>query len=43
MVINGMEWTARSLEDEVKIAEGAVVIINKISGVKLIVSKMKEG
>ena len=43
VVINGMEWTARSLEDEVKIAEGAVVIINKISGVKLIVSKMKEG
>ena len=43
VVINGMEWTARSLEDEVTIAEGAVVIINKISGVKLIVSKMKEG
>ena len=43
VVINGMEWTARSLEDEVKIAEGAVVIINKINGVKLIVSKMKEG
>ena len=41
-VINGMEWTARSAQDDVKIPEGAIVVIEKISGVKLIVSEVRD-
>ena len=36
IVTNGMEWTARSLDDSV-IEEGAVVTIEKIEGVKVFV------
>lgn len=42
IVTNGMEWTARSLDDSV-IEEGAVVTIEKIEGVKAIVKMKKEG
>lgn len=42
IVTNGMEWTARSLDDS-KIEEGAVVVIEKIEGVKAIVKIRKEG
>lgn len=42
IVTNGMEWTARSLDDS-KIEEGAVVVIEKIEGVKAIVRIRKEG
>ena len=41
--VNGMEWTARSADDDVVIPEGTVVTILKISGVKLIVEEKKEG
>ena len=40
--LGGMEWTARSVSDDVTIAEGAVVTIVAISGVKLIVEERKE-
>lgn len=36
--LNGMEWTARSKNDEV-IEENEEVIVEEISGVKLVVSK----
>lgn len=39
--LNGMEWTARS-EDGSKLLQGEKVMVQKISGVKLIVTKCKE-
>lgn len=42
IITNGMEWTARSLDDSL-IEEGAVVVIDKIEGVKAIVKIRKEG
>ena len=36
--INGLEWTARSKDDSI-IEDGSEVVIESISGVKLIVSK----
>ena len=38
-VVNGLEWTARTDDDKVKIAEGKTVVIERISGVKLIVKE----
>ena len=40
--INGMEWTARAVNDDIIIPEGYVAKIVEISGVKLIVEKMDE-
>jgi len=42
IITEGMEWTARSLDSAV-IEEGTVVTIEKIEGVKAIVSIRKEG
>ena len=42
IVTEGMEWTARSLDSTV-IEEGSVVTIEKIEGVKAIVSMRNEG
>ena len=42
VTVSGMEWSARSVSDDVQIAEGAVVTIVAISGVKLIVEERKE-
>lgn len=42
VTVSGMEWTARSVSDDVTIAEGAVVTVVAISGVKLIVEERKE-
>lgn len=39
ITIQGKEWTARTMADDVTIAEGEVVIIRAIDGVKLIVEK----
>lgn len=41
--IGDVEWMARTDSDVQKIPVNAVVIINKISGVKLIVEEKKEG
>ena len=40
VVINGQEWTARSVNDMLHIEKGAVVIIHGIQGVKLMVNLM---
>lgn len=40
--VNGMEWTARTTDENVKISEGNVVTVVAISGVKLIVEQRKE-
>ena len=37
VVVAGQEWSARSIEEGITIPEGAVVIIEEISGVKLLV------
>lgn len=42
-VLNGQEWTARAVEDEMVIPVGEHVIVREIRGVKLIVEKLKEG
>ena len=35
--INGLDWTARSTDEAVTIAQGAVVTVREVSGVKLMV------
>ncbi len=40
--INGMEWSARTTDDNVKISEGNVVTVVAINGVKLVVEQRKE-
>lgn len=37
VIVGGQEWTARSVDDDVKLAAGTVVEIMSISGVKLMV------
>ncbi len=37
VTVGGQEWSARSAEDQAKIAVGAVTVVVAISGVKLIV------
>lgn len=39
VTVAGQEWSARSMDDEVKIQVGAVVYIRSISGVKVIVEE----
>lgn len=41
-MLNGLEWTARSVKDEETIAAGTLVTVVEISGVKLIVKKKEE-
>lgn len=41
-VLNGQEWTARAVEDEMEIPEGETVIVKEIRGVKLIVDRILE-
>ena len=38
VIINGLEWTARSSRDDLIIPEGSKVVINEIKGVKVFVS-----
>ena len=42
VTLNGLEWTARSMKEDLVIPEGAVVIVREISGVKLIVDLEEE-
>lgn len=42
VTVAGLEWTARSTDDNVTFQKGEVVVIRKISGVKLIVEKDDE-
>jgi Membrane protein implicated in regulation of membrane protease activity len=41
VIINGLEWTARSVDDSVKFEKGNQVEIVEIQGVKLIVKETK--
>lgn len=40
--VRGQEWTARSVEDNVKIPNGKLVKIQRIEGVKLIVEEISQ-
>lgn len=42
VTVGGMEWTARTVENGVRLSEGSVVNIVAINGVKLIVEERKE-
>ncbi len=42
VAVGGQEWSARSIEDDVSLAEGTVVEIMAVSGVKLIVRAASE-
>lgn len=42
-VVNGQEWTARAVRDDLVIPEGEVVIVKEIRGVKLIVDQISKG
>lgn len=42
VLINDVEWTARTSDDSQKVTKGAVVEIKEIRGVKLIVEEKKE-
>lgn len=42
VTVGGMEWSARTAEDGMKLVVGSVVNIVAINGVKLIVEKRKE-
>lgn len=41
-VLNGQEWTARSADDTV-IPAGSLVVVDAVSGVKLLVHKKEDG
>ena len=41
VILAGQEWTARSVEENGKIAEGAIVEVEAVSGVKLMVREEK--
>lgn len=40
--LNGMEWTARSVDDNKIIPAGAVTVVRKVSGVKLLVEEIHQ-
>ena len=42
VVINGQEWSARSVNDMLCIEKGAVVVVHAIQGVKLLVNLMPQ-
>ena len=42
VMVHGQEWTARTEDDKIIIEQGELVRIIRISGVKLIVEKVKE-
>lgn len=41
VTVNGQEWSARSVEEGITLPVGAVVVIRRVSGVKLIVEEKK--
>ena len=42
-VLNGQEWTARAVRDDLVIQKGETVIVKEIRGVKLMVDRISEG
>ncbi len=41
VILNGQEWTARTLQENIKIPVDCLVMVEQISGVKLFVSKIE--
>lgn len=39
VIVGGMEWTARTSKNDETIEAGAIVVVEKVDGVKLIVSR----
>lgn len=39
VTVGGQEWSARSVEDDVQLPVGSVVVVRSVSGVKLIVEE----
>lgn len=42
IVVNGLEWTARSIDDDIVIPNGSKIIVKDVQGVKAIVGKVSE-
>lgn len=42
IVVNGLEWTARSNEDDIIIPSGSKVVVKDVQGVRAIVSKVSQ-
>ena len=42
VTLNGLEWTARSVQEDTVIPEGSVVTVQDVQGVKLIVELVEE-
>lgn len=42
VLLNGLEWMARSVDDKKIIPQDSLVVVEKVEGVKLIVSSKKE-
>lgn len=42
IIVNGLEWTARSLEDGIIIPNGSKVVVKDVQGVRAIVSRVSE-
>lgn len=42
VIVSGQEWTARSVQDDLILKKGEVVVIRAIQGVKLIVESLPE-
>ena len=42
-VLNGQEWTARAVRDDLVIHKGEAVTVKEIRGVKLMVDRISEG
>ena len=42
VIVHGQEWTARTEDDNIKIEQGELVRVLRISGVKVIVERVKE-
>lgn len=42
IVVNGLEWTARSSDDDIIIPNGSKIIVKDVQGVKAIVGKVSE-
>ena len=42
VIVAGKEWSARSMDDQVQFAEGEIVIVSEIKGVKLVVHSERQ-
>lgn len=42
ILVNGVEWTARSCDDQANISRGAKVIVRRVEGVRAFVEEVKD-